>query len=417
VGRDVSRSWRDAVDQALNSPPIQGFFSPEDSSVWHKLSESGESAFAVLLTPGNTRAADTRSPEIVDELRRRSLGRIPLFGGCAADDWRMECNYVFCGRQAFPDSMLVAVFETGLQFGIAMAHGFQPAPLSATVTRSQDHEVLELDGRPAAEAYAKLFGLSRESLEGQHLTLTTNQPLGIADAYGQYSINVATYFTRNDGIRFAQSIAEGSQLTVMEPAPDGMGAGRKALLKAMLRAGIADPAVALVCSCALRAKSIKERTSEEISGILEAIPNVPVVGFYGFGEQGVTDDGSIRHNNEVITVLILGRELTCAARLARNNDLLQAGLVSCAAEQVHVDKVRREANDRFRAMFAGARDAIIVFDMESSFIVDANASAVEMTKRSKHELTSLRYEDIIPFDQMDDIHLDIWEQSDPPKPL
>jgi PAS domain S-box-containing protein len=351
VGEGVSRDWQQAVAQAVSAPEIRPFFSPQDGSLWPDLTRQGKAAFALLFSPGNTRHADSRSYEILEELKRLSQGRLPIFGGSSADDWRMETNYVLLGSRAYPDSMLVAVFETHLRFGIGLAHGFRPGPQRATITHAQGHEVLELDGKPAAETYAQMLGTTRKALEGKHLTLTTGQPAGTPDPYGQYSINVASYFTPQSGVRFSQPVSEGTILAIMEADQDNMiAAGREALRKALLRGEITNPAVALVCSCALRTRILRGRTGEEIVGMREMVPGVPIVGFYSFGEQGLADDGVNRHNNEVVTVLVLGRELSYAAQVALENERLREEL--------------RESEERFRVLVESMDDVVFTLDRE-----------------------------------------------------
>ncbi len=365
VGQDVSKEWRQAVSQALEQPEIRPFFSAEDSSIWPELTRQGKAAFALLFSPGNTRQADSRSYEILEELKRLSHGMLPIFGGSSADDWRMERNYVLLGQRAYPDSVLVAVFETQLRFGIGLAHGLRPTPRRATVTRSRGHEVLELDGRPAAEAYTQLLGSTREALQGKHLTLATGQPAGSPDPYGQYSINVASFLTPGGGVRFAQPVREGTVLAIMEVDKERMiAAGREALRKAMLRGGITDPAAVLVCPCALRTRLLEERAGEEIRALRQMIPSTPVVGFYSFGEQGLADDGSNRHNNEVITTLVLGRELSYAAQVAMENERLQKKL--------------RESEERYRLLVETANAAIFSVDYDGVYLYMNGVAAQEL---------------------------------------
>jgi len=387
TGQHASSGWQRAVDEALETPALATFFNSTDKTVWNEMARSGNSAFAMVFAPGNTRETPTYGYEIVQELRRRCSGEMPLFGGCAADDWTMNGNFVLCNEQVYADGLLVAVFETGLQFGIAMAHGFRPGQQSATVTRADDHEVQELDGRPAADVYAEMVGISRESLAGKHLTLTVGQPMGVLDAYGQPQINVASYFTPQSGICFARPVSEGTRLTLMEAVPDEMiAAGKKALLKAMLRAGTESPAVAFVCSCALRSRMLKHRSPEEISGMGQAIPNIPVLGFYGFGEEGVTDDGTSDHNHGIVSVLVFGNELTCNARISRKYAGMQQTLEECTTERSHIHTVLRDSNQHFMALFDGAHDAIFVSDHQSGIILDANASAERLMGCPKYKL-------------------------------
>jgi PAS domain S-box-containing protein len=326
LGEGVSQNWQQAVAQAVSSPEIEPFFSPH-SLIWQELALQGKSAFALLFSPGNTRAADSLSFEILEELTRLSRGLLPIMGGGAADDWQMEANYSLWGQRAYADSVLVAVFETELRFGIAMAHGYHPSSRRGTVTYSHEHEVLEIMGESAAEAYCRMHNSSREALEGKHLTFTTKQPMGMLDPYGQYRLNVASYFTAEGGVRFAQPTPEGTILTVMEANPDSqVAAGAEALRKALLRGAITDPGMALVFSCAVRQRVLGERIGEEIDGIKDFIPGVPVVGFYSFGEQGQSDYGANRHNNVVIAVLTLGRCLSFGAQVALENEQLRLNL-------------------------------------------------------------------------------------------
>ena len=115
-------------------------------------------------------------------------------------------------------------------------------------------------------------------------------------------------FTAAGGVRFSQPVAEGTILTIMEADEDNLiMAGQEALRKAMLRSAITAPALILVFSCAIGAHILGERAREEMAAIKNLMPGIPVLGFYSFGEQGLADDGVNRHNNGVITILVLGQ--------------------------------------------------------------------------------------------------------------
>ena len=191
------------------------FFSPEDGAAWSNLTHQGKSAFALMFAPGETSTVWLRSFEILEALKRLSQDRLPVIGGCAGDNLRMETNYVLWGRRAYQDSFLLVLCQTQLRFGIAMAHGLNPTAQRAMVTSVRDHEVLELDGQAAAEVYSRMQGHSRESLEGKHLTMVTGRPMGSLDPYGQYSINVAAFFTPNGGLLMAQPVVRSNSCTVV----------------------------------------------------------------------------------------------------------------------------------------------------------------------------------------------------------
>lgn len=151
VGRHVSADWRTAVEEAVGLPDVRPFFSPSDAafeSFRKGLRREGKSVFGLLFSPGNTRTADTKSREILLELRQRCRRLIPFCGGSSADDWRLEKNHVFHNDRFYEDSMLVAIFETQLQNGMGVAHGFSPSEKKLLVTRARDNVVLEIGAGP-----------------------------------------------------------------------------------------------------------------------------------------------------------------------------------------------------------------------------------------------------------------------------
>jgi signal transduction histidine kinase len=336
LGHDVSRDAKAALAEAVGSRALQPFFD-ESPELRQRLTREGKSLFALLFSPGNTRHHDSRSYELLEMLKARSLGAFPVVGGSSADDWRLERNAVLLGSEVHYDGLLIAIVETKLQVGIALAHGFRPTGLETTVTEMRGQEMVTLDGQPAAEAMAKLVGTTREALEGKHVTLTTRRAIGIGDAMGQIGITVCTFMTPQNGVRMAQPVAPGTVLKIMEPDPAGMlAAGQDAVRKAMLRAGISQPALGLVNYCALRARFLgDEGAAREIAGMTEAMGSAPLVGFCSFGEAGLGDDGTSRHANASISLLVLGKELSDAARVALEAEQLRAELERKAGELEH----------------------------------------------------------------------------------
>ena len=123
VGEKVSLSWEDAVMQAVGIPELMPYFASDASAVHKRLTLEGKQVFALLFSPGNTRYSDSCSFEILEKLKQLSQNRLPIFGGSSADDWHMDANFVLHDGKAYRDSMLLAVFETSLQFGMAFYHG------------------------------------------------------------------------------------------------------------------------------------------------------------------------------------------------------------------------------------------------------------------------------------------------------
>ena len=337
AGRAVSDGWRAAVDEALDDPRLRSYFDGSPAP-WTELTRRGRAAFALLLSPGSTRRAPSMTYEILEAVKRRSLGRLPIFGGASASDAGAEANHVFAGDRALRDGLAVALFETELQFGIALSHGLRPTERRCTVTAARGHEVLEIDGRPAAEAYADLLGVPRGSLDGTHVATATGRVVGLADPIGQYMPDVAGYVTPAGGINFTIPVSPGTVLTLLEASGDSAAnAGRDALRKAKLRGGIAEPAVAIVTRCSLRPKVLGGAVRDEVGRLVETLGGAPLVGFQSMGEEGLSDEGVPRHTNMVSSILVLGKDLSQVARVARENERLlrrsQADLEQLVAER------------------------------------------------------------------------------------
>jgi len=327
IGKGVSKDWRMATDQIASSRELFSYFTG-DSELMSELQRQGNRIFGLLFSPGNTHHSDSRSYEIMEHMKQLSRGRFPIFGGSSADDWHMDRSFVFCGKEIHEDSILLAIFETGLKFGMGMAHGFIPSDKKAVVTKVDDHVVLELDHQEAASRYAELLGYRREELSQRHITLTTGKLIGIPICFNDYAINVSSFFSEDGGVRFAQPLREGTQITIMEAAQsDLIAAGIMAIQDGLLRGEITTPAINLIFSCAIREKLLGDRSREEILAARSLLPpTVPTIGFYSFGEQGIARSGENLHNNGALTTLIIADELTGAALTALENKKLISNL-------------------------------------------------------------------------------------------
>ena len=161
----------------LKSPPISP--APE-IAIWSLLSEQGESAFSLLFSPGAGRSADSCGSQVLETLQRLSQGRLPILGGDAVATGRREVNFVLAGDEVYRDSILVAVVETSLTFGISRAPCSQPSSRRATDPLARGLEVLELGGhRKAAGGEALRQALRRGSIKDPGLAMVFSSGLKI----------------------------------------------------------------------------------------------------------------------------------------------------------------------------------------------------------------------------------------------
>ncbi len=83
---------------------------------------------------------------------------VPVFGAYSVDkgaagDWR-----TFANDNIYHDASAIAVVYTDLKIGYFREHGFEVTEQGGIVTKVEKNRLIEIDGRPAAEAYNELTG-------------------------------------------------------------------------------------------------------------------------------------------------------------------------------------------------------------------------------------------------------------------
>ncbi len=83
---------------------------------------------------------------------------VPVFGAYSVDkgaagDWR-----TFANDNIYHDAAAIAVVYTDLKIGYFREHGFEVTEQGGIVTKVEKNRLIEIDGRPAAEAYNELTG-------------------------------------------------------------------------------------------------------------------------------------------------------------------------------------------------------------------------------------------------------------------
>ena len=401
IGKEVSTDWRKAIHAAIDSGGLNRYFTPQDGSYYNSMTLEGRSAFAILFSPASTSHSDSYSPEILEELKRLSLGRLLFFGGAAVDAEKTSGheNFIFYNDQVCSDSMILAVFETTLRFGIAMGHGLHPTAKRARITKVRGYEVLELDGRRAADVFAEFHDLKKADLESKPLFEQNLNHLGMRDALGHYTIFTPRCFTPEGGILLAHPAPEGAFLVLMEAVEDDMiAAGKNTLRRAMMQSGINRPAAILVCSCFLRMLLLGNRIDEEIAAITDIMPGTPVTGFYSAGEQGSNDDHISRHNNESIVILLLGNELSYAAQVAGENRIMQRALEFRISEQKRLEKELADQVRFLQTLIKTIPSPVFYKDQQGRYL-GCNRAFEEYNHISRTYLRGKSNWDFLPRDQ------------------
>jgi hypothetical protein len=320
-GNGVSQDFQKAVDNALADAGISEYFNynhPQHQML--HMSAAGTPGISpvllIVFSPGSTKMQFSLSHDIHSALRQSSANRIPIFGGSSGDYFKYDANYQLVNNRASNDAIALAFIETEILFGLGMSHGFIPTKRRVLVTRASGHTVHEFDNRPAAEVYADMLGIPanriREELPAPPSPLNTF-PFGSVDVYGNSLLHVPERIFDDGAIYFPHLIGNNTVMTLMEANKEEvLKAGVSAYEKAIRHGGINKPASVLMISCALR---LTDGENQEEIRLLNEKVNLPISGFYTYGEKGMLDDGLPVYNNQSISTLVFSDELNPVASL------------------------------------------------------------------------------------------------------
>jgi hypothetical protein len=237
------------------------------------LERGSERAFGLVLVDGISRTEERLAASLY-----QSLGTIPLVGGSAGDDLTFQGTYVYHEGRFLRDAALFALFETTLPFATFKVQHVTPGRHKLVVTMADPEQrvVQELNGEPAAEAYAETLGVELEELNS---LLFSKNPLMLLVG-GEYYVRSVQRVNPDHSLSFFCAMEAGLVLTVGESG-DPLLALQRGFDGA--REKIGTPEVVLGFDCVLRRMEFEQAGSDRAVGDL--MSKNRVVGFSTYGEQ------------------------------------------------------------------------------------------------------------------------------------
>lgn len=262
-------------------------------------------------------AATPGKEEQVLEGIHEVLPGVPIFGGSAADhaiqgDWS-----IFTSDDTKREGVtLAAIFGDDIRVGAAIEGPYEPTANKARVTSANGRTVKALDNRPATEVLHAWIGdaISDQVREGGNLLMQTAlNPIGIArggreDKPFHVLLHPAHAHPEGNIDLFAEA-PEGSTVCLMSGTGDSLVGIVDRLVDRCLdtsKLGVQDARGAFLIYCAGCAGALGNRIDEVLARLSSRLPNVPLLGFCTFGEQGhVPEIGNV-HTNLSVALVVVG---------------------------------------------------------------------------------------------------------------
>lgn len=257
----------------------------------------GDPAICIALPDGFSKSAN----RIIKHFNQ--LLKCPLLGGSAAlQDVSKGRPLQFFNDLVLTDAVPILVFEGPLQYAFAVANSWKPIGKQAIVTEAKGRIVKKINEMAGVDFYQHYLG--------DHEFPAIEFPLAVYDSDHRhfYLRGPLEYDFHEGSITFTESIPQGATVQLTEAERETILADTVNTTLALKAESLAfQPSFAMAFSCSLRKETLGTRTPEELTILKQNLPpDIPIAGFYSFGEIGPLVKGkpSFFHNATLVTLLV-----------------------------------------------------------------------------------------------------------------
>ena len=223
------------------------------------------------------------------------IGRVPFFGGSAADNSISGEWVLFDDQLVTADGIAIAFFYSDKAFANKYTGAYAETRKSGIITKVNQYRTLvEIDGVPAIQKYQEWTGASEEETTGGNLLVRSiTNPLGVKDRLGELvAIRHPMNGNADGSINVGNNLSENTAIILMDGSIDGLIQSAGETLNE-LKEKISAPAGAFhLVHCGGRRAGIGNRIEEVVAELKKAAGGVPFITEFTFGEYGFEDDGN-----------------------------------------------------------------------------------------------------------------------------
>ena len=224
---------------------------------------------------------------IMRELTVSKKFTVPIIGGAAADDLTFTETLVSAGNQVSSDAVALMIVKSKVPFYYNHYVHYEPTGSDFIISNATPDKriVWEIEGKPAADFYAKLLGLNR--VEDINNSSFSNNPLGVVIGEAVYTRSPNSIID-GKGIQFYCSIEAGTKMHLLKKTN-------------IIEQYLEKIEGGMLFNCVLRYLEMKQENN--LKQFAEVFDDIPFIGFNTYGEELFT------HHNQTLTALFLGSHL------------------------------------------------------------------------------------------------------------
>jgi hypothetical protein len=232
-----------------------------------------------------------------------------LSGALSSGDMNAGNAYQIGGAQFGAGGLALARLEGNIRVGVGYGAGWQPVGSHFRVTRSRGFWVRTLDGRPASETYAHLFGYPARDWAFPPLNhLARLYPLGLEQLDKSLLLRSPMRVEADGSFRMNAAVGDGTEAYLMVGSLSAcQQAATAATEQALAALEGARPVLALVLADVAWQMLFEAQVGADVAAVQAALgANIPLAGGYTLGQIIPRKDASPQFLNQHMVVIVFG---------------------------------------------------------------------------------------------------------------
>jgi hypothetical protein len=233
---------------------------------------------------------------------------VPLVGGCAGDNLAKHCTRQIHGRRVLTQSVVAAAISSDRPLGIGVSHGWTATSEPMLVTGSKGNILSSLEDMPALDVYLDFFNPPEEVKTDQtaFAAFAATHPIGIRRRDKIEMRHIAGFNLQTRELITIAEVPQGALAFLTEGDFHSVLDAAAQSVQSAMAALKGEEAVGLfLFDCvSRRAVFTEDRVHEETDLITSTCGNIPMAGFYTYGEICRTKGAGGFHNQTLVTLAI-----------------------------------------------------------------------------------------------------------------
>ena len=246
------------------------------------------------------------------------IGRVPMFGGSAADEELTNDWKIFCNNKVLDDGVAVVFFYTDNEIDTAFTGAYNETDNVGIITKVEnERDLVEINNKGALKQYSSWIGIDPKELTGKNLfKISVTKPLGIKDPTGNITLirypmignDQGTKTVMDDTIELGNKVVEKTAIIQLEATQDDLIDSVQTTMKLLNKKLYNESACYILMHCAGRKNAIGDRLEEVYNKVLKETKGAPFIMAFTYGQYGYEEHSSNMCGGLMLSFTAFGKE-------------------------------------------------------------------------------------------------------------